>query len=68
LPARSVVSFDTPVTPPGCAKLATRLLPTGSFATAKTIGIVAVARLASATAAPTVTSIFRRTNSAAISA
>ena len=56
--------------PPGRARLATRPAPTGSFATAKTIGMTDVACFAAATARPavTMTSTFRRTNSAAISA
>src|SRR5262249_61744030 len=70
-PAGSAAWFDCPVTlPPGFARLATRPLPTGSVAMAKTIGITVVACLTIGTALPTVrmTSTFRRTNSAAISA
>jgi hypothetical protein len=56
--------------PPGRARLATRPLPTGSPALAKTIGIVVVACLAASGArvpAATITSTLRRTNSAASS-
>ena len=72
LPARSVGWSDRPVTlPPGRARLATRPLPTGSPATAKTIGMTDVACFAAATGAVphvTMTSTLSRTNSAAISA
>ena len=72
LPARSVVWADRPVTlPPGRARLATRPLPTGSSASANTIGMTDVACFAARTgAAPavTMTSTLSRTNSAAISA
>jgi hypothetical protein len=59
-----------PVTPPGCARVETQPAPTGSFATAKTIGMTDVARLTASTAPPpvTITSIFMRTNSSATSA
>src|SRR5262249_2157707 len=55
--------------PPGLAKLATKPLPTGSIATAKTIGMAVVTCTTVGTALPTVTitSTFKRTNSAAIS-
>src|SRR5262249_44242386 len=44
LPAESVSCIDRPVTlPPGRARLATKPLPTGSFATANTIGMTDVA-------------------------
>ncbi len=68
--ARSTVTSDIPVTlPPGRAKLAIMPAATGSFATAKTIGISDVACFNVGTAAPvvTITSTFSRTNSAAIS-
>ena len=70
LPAISLCSTDNPVTlPPGCERLATMPLPTGSTAIAKTIGIAAVACFRPATAAPyvTMTLTFCCTNSAAIS-
>ena len=56
--------------PPGRARLATKPLPTGSPAIAKTIGMTDVACFAARTAAPdvTMTSTLSRTNSAAISA
>ena len=57
--------------PPGRARLATRPVPTGSAATAKTIGMTDVACFAARTAAVpavTMTSTLSRTNSAAISA
>jgi hypothetical protein len=57
--------------PPGRAKLVTRLFAIGSPATAKTIGITDVARLAAMTLAVpdvTMTSTLSRTKSAAISA
>jgi hypothetical protein len=70
LPARSVVCIDRPVTlPPGRTKLATRPLPTGSPAAAKTIGITDVACFAATTFAGvdvTMTPTLSRTNSAAI--
>src|SRR6266851_5666923 len=70
LPARSGASSDRPVTlPPGRARLAARPLPTGSFANARTIGIVDVACFAATPAPPevTMTSTLSRANSAAIS-
>src|SRR5262249_18319981 len=71
LAATSVCWIDRPVTlPPGRAKLATRPVPTGSPAAAKTIGMTDVACLAATIAAVadvTMTSTLRRTNSAAIS-
>ena len=52
LPARSVDWIDRPVTlPPGRARIATKPLPTGSTASANTIGIVEVACFAAGTAA-----------------
>ena len=56
--------------PPGRAKLATKPPPTGSLASANTIGMTAVACFVARTALPDVTMTFtlRRTNSAAISA
>jgi len=61
-----------PVTlPPGRARLATKPVPTGSPAAAKTMRMTDVACLAATTAAVadvTMTSTLRRTNSAAISA
>ena len=52
LPARSVCWIDRPVTlPPGRARLATRPVPTGSPATAKTIGMTDVACFAAMTGA-----------------
>ena len=63
--------IDKPVTlPPGRARLATRPVPSGSCASAKTIGMTDVACFAARTALPdvTMTSTFKRTNSAAISA
>src|SRR5262249_15464545 len=53
--------------PPGCAKLATRPLPTGSSAIAKTMGMADVARTSAGTLVPfvTITSTFRCTSSAA---
>ncbi len=72
LAARSVCCIDRPVTlPPGRARLATRPVPTGSPAAAKTIGMTDVACMAAtitAVADVTMTSTLRRTNSAAISA
>ena len=71
LPARSTPWFDNPVTlPPGRDRLATRPPPTGSFASAKTMGMTDVACLSAGTALATVTmtSTLSRTNSAAISA
>jgi hypothetical protein len=60
---------DSPVMfPPGRARLATRPVATGSTTTAMTMGIVPVASLAAriaGTAAVTMTSVFRRTSSAA---
>ena len=69
--AISVAWSDNPVTlPPGCERFATRPLTVGSIATAKTIGMTAVACFNVVTAPPyvTMTSTFCRTNSAAISA
>jgi len=61
-----------PVTlPPGRARLATRPVPTGSPAAAKTMGMTDVACMAAAiklVPAVTMTSTLRWTNSAAISA
>src|SRR5262249_19714080 len=56
--------------PPGRTRLATKPPPTGSAATAKTIGMSDVACFAARTAPPavTMTSTLSRTNSAAISA
>jgi hypothetical protein len=71
LPASSRDCCDNPVTlPPGRARLAIQPVPTGSLASANTMGIVDVVRFTSASAAPdvTMTSTLRRTNSAAISA
>src|SRR5215472_5811574 len=72
LPGRSVARTDRPVTlPPGRASDATRPVPTGSPANAKTIGITDVVCFAAATCGVpdvTMTSILSRTNSAAISA
>src|SRR5262249_37120096 len=62
---------DRPVTlPPGRARLATRPVPSGSAATANTIGITDVACLTTRAATPdvTMTSTLSLTNSAAISA
>ena len=68
----SVPCPDSPVTlPPGRAKLSTKPVPTGSPATAKTIGMTDVACLAATIAEfpdVTMTSTLRRTYSAAISA
>src|SRR5262249_519569 len=72
LPARSADRIDRPVAlPPGRARLATRLFPTGSPAVANTIGMTDVACSKAITAGvPDVrmTSTLSRTNSAAISA
>jgi hypothetical protein len=72
LPAVSVDWIDRPVTlPPGRPRLATKPVPTGSPAAAKTIGITDVAcftAMTDAVAAVTITSTFSRTNSTAISA
>ncbi len=72
LPPRSVASTDNPVRlPPGRARDATRPVPSGSAATAKTIGIVDVDCFAARTigfAYVTMTSTLIRTNSAASSA
>jgi hypothetical protein len=72
LDARSVCRIDRPVMlPSGRAKLATKALPTGSEATANTIGMSDVACFAaSAGTVPdvTMTLTFNRTNSDAISA
>ena len=56
--------------PPGRARLATRPLPIGSFAVAKTMGIADVAPLTATAAEPevTMTSTLSATNSAARSA
>ena len=57
--------------PPGRARLATMPVPSGSAATAKTIGMTDVACFAASDAAVpyvTITSTLSRTNSAAISA
>ena len=52
LPARSADWFDKPVTlPPGRARLATKPVPTGSPAAAKTIGMTDVACFTARTAA-----------------
>src|SRR6516164_2474855 len=70
LPARSVDWSDRPVMlPPGRDRLATKPLPTGSFATANTIGMTDVACFTASSAVPdvTMTSTFSWTNSAAIS-
>src|SRR5215475_8703118 len=68
------VSSDEPaspvVFPPGCAKLATKPLPTGSVAYAMTMGIVLVACCSGRMAADnpvTMMSTFKRTSSAATS-
>jgi hypothetical protein len=70
LAARSPVWFDRPVTlPPGLARLATRPVPTGSPAVAKTIGMTNVACFAARTGGVecvTMTSTLSRTNSAAM--
>jgi hypothetical protein len=66
----SAAEEERPVTlPPGRARLATKPEPTGSFATANTMGMTAVACFTGKTAAPDVriTSTLSRTNSAAIS-
>src|SRR5262249_1773972 len=72
LAARSLDWFDTPVTlASGRARDATRPVPTGSPATGKTIGMIAVACFAARAAsvpAANITSTLSRTNSAAISA
>src|ERR1039458_7254293 len=72
LAAVSVDWLDRPVTlPPGRARLATRLLPTGSPADANTIGMTDVACFAAITGAVpcvTIISTLSRTNSATISA
>ena len=71
LPAISVCWSENPVTlPPGRERLATRPLPIGSSASAKTIGMEAVACFKVATAPPyvTMTSTYCCANSAAISA
>ena len=71
LPATSVAWIDSPVTlPPGRARFVTKPPPTGSCATAKTMGMTVVARFTVGTAVPnvTMTSTLRRTNSAATSA
>src|SRR6516225_4383691 len=70
LPARSVDWSDRPVMlPPGRDRLATKPLPTGSFATTNTIGMTDVACFTARSAVPdvTMTSTFSWTNSAAIS-
>ena len=71
LPTISVPCTDKPVRlPPGRARLATKPLLTGLFASAKTIGITDVACFAAFAPNPavTMTSTLSRTNSAAISA
>ena len=71
LPPASVCWSDSPVTlPPGRANDATKPLPSGSAATANTIGITDVACFVAGTAPPavTITSTLSRTNSVAISA
>ncbi len=72
LAARSVCWIDRPVMlPPGRASEATRPVPTGSPAAAKTMGMTGVACLAATTKAVpevTMTSTLSRSNSAAISA
>src|SRR5262249_10916423 len=71
LPARSICTFDKPVTlPPGRERLVTRPAATGSVPKATTIGMVDVACFtgAAALSAGTMTSTLRRTNSAATSA
>src|SRR5215472_13704896 len=56
LAARSAAWFDRPVMlPPGRARLATRPVPSGSVATANTIGMTEVACFAATTEAPAVT-------------
>src|SRR5215475_1638640 len=71
LPARSGIWADRPVTlPPGRARPATRLLPTGSATAANTIGMTDVAAFAATTfvvPCVTITSTLSRTNSAMIS-
>src|SRR5215471_16809907 len=53
LPASSFAWIDNPVAlPPGFARLATRPLPTGSIATANTMGIDVVVYLTMGTAHP----------------
>ena len=67
--AKSVTVKTTPVTlPPGRLRLATRPVLTGSMPVVKTIGIVAVAALATGAAMPfaMITATWRRTRSAAI--
>ncbi len=69
LPLNSRARLDNPVTfPPGRARLATNLLPTGSASLVITIGMTSVAFLAGAVTdgpAVTMTSTFRRTSSLA---
>src|SRR4029453_6455784 len=71
LPARSGIWADRPVTlPPGRARPATRLLPTGSATAANTIGMTVVAAFAATTftvPCVTITSTLSRINSAMIS-
>ena len=56
LPASSAAWIDRPVTlPPGRAKLATKPVPSGSTATANTMGIAEVTCFTETTALPTVT-------------
>jgi hypothetical protein len=69
-PTTSVDWADRPVIlPPGCDRLATYPVPTGSFASANTMGMTDVACFDAGTPPPVVTMIstFRVTNSAAIS-
>src|SRR5262249_39746953 len=72
LPARSSANVARPVAlPPGCAKLETNPVATGSPAVANTIGMADVACFSARTCdVPDVTimSTFSRTNSAAMSA
>ena len=63
------IATRNPVTlPPGRAKLAIMPVPTGSLATANTMGMTDVTCFAAGTASPdvTMTSTLSRTNSAAI--
>ena len=71
LPASSRDYCDNPVTlPPGRARLAIMPVPTGSLASANTMGITDVTCFVAGTARPdvTITSTLSRTSSAAISA
>ncbi len=71
LPLISGARADNPVMfPPGCARLATNPLPTGSVSCAMTIGIVEVASFTTRVSVgpgETMTSTLRRTSSAASS-